>query len=94
MSGTDGLSNHIRKYLLDKTYYIIMKNTGLHDILDELRDKESLHVEIGWHPNGYAYSIYRINRRDTEPCYASSERYHNYRECLGAAIVKAMNLAD
>ena len=51
-----------------------MKNTGLHDILDELRDKESLHVEIGWHPNGYAYSIYRINRRDTEPCYASSER--------------------
>ena len=31
---------------------------------------------------------------DTEPCYASSERYHNYRECLGAAIVKAMNLAD
>lgn len=54
----------------------------------------SLHVEIGWHPNGYAYSIYRINRRDTEPCYASSERYHNYRECLGAAIVKAMNLAD
>lgn len=71
-----------------------MKNTGLHDTLDELRDKESLHVEIGWHPNGYAYSIYRINRRDTEPCYASSERYHNYRECLGAAIVKAMNLAD
>lgn len=70
------------------------ENTGLHDILDELRDKESLHVEIGWHPNGYAYSIYRINRRDTEPCYASSERYHNYRECLGAAIVKAMNLAD
>ena len=71
-----------------------MKNTGLHDILDELRDKESLHVEIGWHLNGYAYSIYRINRRDTEPCYASSERYYNYRECLGAAIVKAMNLAD
>ena len=30
----------------------------------------------------------------TEPCYASSERYDNYRECLGAAIVKAMNLAD
>lgn len=23
-----------------------------------------------------------------------SERYDNYRECLGAAIVKAMNLAD
>ena len=63
-----------------------MKNTGLHDILDELRDKESLHV--------YAYAIYRINSRDTEPCYASSERYDNYRECLGAAIVKAMNLAD
>jgi hypothetical protein len=71
-----------------------MKNTGLHDILDELRDKESLHVKIGWHPNGYAYAIYRINSRDTEPCYASSERYDNYRECLGAAIVKAMNLAD
>lgn len=85
--------NNVRNYKSIKSY-IIMKNTGLHDILDELRDKESLHVEIGWHPNGYAYSIYRINRRDTEPCYASSERYHNYRECLGAAIVKAMNLAD
>lgn len=70
-----------------------MKNTGLHDILDELRDKESLHVEIGWHPNGYAYSIYRINRRDTEPCYASSERYYNYRGMLRSGNCKSNELS-
>ena len=56
-----------------------MKNTGLHDILDELRDKESLHVEIGWHPNGYAYAIYRI------PAWKKNAFWN---------IVKAMNLAD
>lgn len=87
------INDQIKK-LANKKIPLYNNSSSLYDILDELRDKESLHVEIGWHPNGYAYSIYRINRRDTEPCYASSERYHNYRECLGAAIVKAMNLAD
>lgn len=87
------INDQIKK-LANKKIPLYNNSSSLYDILDWLREKKFLHVEIGWHPNGYAYAIYRINSRDTEPRYASSKRYDNYRECLGAAIVKAMNLAD
>lgn len=84
------------KELLEEYGYIIFQYDSVISFTQTFPDTTCGLGGIGGQAFTDAQIFIFVNQsnRNAMPCYASSERYHNYRECLGAAIVKAMNLAD
>lgn len=63
----------------------------IYNILDWLREKKFLHVEIQWYPHGWMFVIYKTDSQEDEPYDTFSEVYTNYLECLEAGIIRALN---
>ena len=67
-------------------------SSSLYDILDWLREKKFLHVEIQWYPHGWMFVIYKIDSQEDEPYDTFSEVYTSYLDCLEAGIIRALNI--
>lgn len=79
------------KKLANKKIPLYNNSSSLYDILDWLREKKLLHVEIQWYPYGWMFTIYQTNCQDPYPYDTSSELYANYLDCLEAGIIRALN---
>lgn len=79
------------KKLANKKIPLYNNSSSLYDILDWLREKKFLHVEIHWYPHGWMFVIYKTNSQEDEPYDTFSEVHTNYLECLEAGIIRALN---
>lgn len=80
------------KKLANKKIPLYNNSSSLYDILDWLREKKFLHVEIQWYPYGWMFVIYKIDSQESEPYDTSSEVYTSYLDCLEAGIIRALNI--
>lgn len=85
------INDQIKK-LANKKIPLYNNSSSLYDILDWLREKKFLHVEIQWYPHGWMFVIYKIDSQEDEPYDTFSEVYTSYLDCLEAGIIRALNL--
>lgn len=85
------INDQIKK-LANKKIPLYNNSSSLYDILDWLREKKFLHVEIQWYPHGWMFVIYKIDSQEDEPYDTFSEVYTSYLNCLEAGIIRALNI--
>ena len=85
------INDQIKK-LANKKIPLYNNSSSLYDILDWLREKKFLHVEIQWYPHSWMFVIYKIDSQEDEPYDTFSEVYTSYLDCLEAGIIRALNI--
>lgn len=85
------INQHIKE-LANKKIPLFNNSSNLYDILDWLRERKFLHIEVHWYPHAWMFVIYKIDEQILEPYDTSSKDYKSYLECLEGGIIAALNL--
>lgn len=84
------INQHIKE-LANKKILLFNNSSSLYDILDWLRERKFLHIEVLWYPHEWLFVIYKIDDSDPEPYHVASKGCKSYWDCLEAGIMKALD---
>lgn len=80
------INQHIKE-LANKKIPLFNNSSSLYDILDWLRERKFLHIEVLWYPHEWLFVIYKIDDSDPEPYHVASKGCKSYWDCLEAGLL-------